>query len=216
MAKSKILKELVNNQISLEIALSRLLIIANDIEDEELAKWAENELNGYLKDSKIPCYRTIRSFNLLYSGINGRFQITNKPLSIAIFDKKTIDKISINDFSDGIQSLQTFSDAEDGSVSIDLTYLAGIVEKNTGIQCINIRLVFAKSVFQKILGEVRTKLIKIFIELDKKFGCLDDLDISKLDGDIGKVKDTIYYIIYQDNSVKIGNDNKIEKSNFES
>ena len=47
MAKSKIIKELANNDISLEVALNRLMIIASDIENEELSQWAERELNGY-------------------------------------------------------------------------------------------------------------------------------------------------------------------------
>ncbi len=47
MAKSRIIKELANNEISLEVAFNRLLIIASDIENEELINWATNELNGY-------------------------------------------------------------------------------------------------------------------------------------------------------------------------
>ena len=36
MAKSKIIKELANNQISMEVALQRLMIIASDLGNEEL------------------------------------------------------------------------------------------------------------------------------------------------------------------------------------
>ena len=39
MAKSKIIKELANNSISLDVALSRLFIIASDIGDDELQQW---------------------------------------------------------------------------------------------------------------------------------------------------------------------------------
>lgn len=38
MAKSKVIKELASNEISLEVALNRLLIIASDIENDELAR----------------------------------------------------------------------------------------------------------------------------------------------------------------------------------
>lgn len=37
MAKSTIIKELANNQISMEVALQRLMIIASDLENEELS-----------------------------------------------------------------------------------------------------------------------------------------------------------------------------------
>ena len=39
MAKSTIIKELANNQISMEVALQRLMIIASDLENEELAEY---------------------------------------------------------------------------------------------------------------------------------------------------------------------------------
>ena len=42
------IKQLANNEIDLEVALSRLMIIASDINNEELYKWAESELNGYI------------------------------------------------------------------------------------------------------------------------------------------------------------------------
>lgn len=57
MAKSKIIKELANKEISLEVAFNRLLIIALDIRNTALIDWATNELNGYSNDSKIPKYR---------------------------------------------------------------------------------------------------------------------------------------------------------------
>lgn len=44
MAKSKIIKDLANNQISIEVALQRLMIIASDLDNEELLAWAEAEL----------------------------------------------------------------------------------------------------------------------------------------------------------------------------
>lgn len=50
MAKSKILKEVANNEISVEIALRRLYIIASDLEDDALITWIDKELNGYSEE----------------------------------------------------------------------------------------------------------------------------------------------------------------------
>ena len=54
MAKSKILKELVNEEISLNIALKRLIVLAADINDNDLKEWAEKEINGYNADDEVP------------------------------------------------------------------------------------------------------------------------------------------------------------------
>lgn len=53
MAKSKILKEVANNEISVEIALRRLYIIASDLEDDALITWIDKELNGYSEEEKV-------------------------------------------------------------------------------------------------------------------------------------------------------------------
>ena len=50
MAKSKILKELANNEVPLDVALKRLLIICDDLDYKELFSWAEKELNGNVVD----------------------------------------------------------------------------------------------------------------------------------------------------------------------
>jgi hypothetical protein len=82
MAKSNIIKQLANDEISIEVALNRLLIIASDIGNERLAEWAENELNGYTKEEIIPKYRKLRITDFIYTGINGNFQVTDAPLTL--------------------------------------------------------------------------------------------------------------------------------------
>lgn len=84
MAKSKIIKELANNQISMEVALQRLMIIASDLENEDLSAWAEAELHGYSRSDTLPKYRNIQSIHFVYSGINvaSKLRIVRLPLQM--------------------------------------------------------------------------------------------------------------------------------------
>ena len=75
MAKSKIIRELVNEEISLDSALTRLIVIANDIGNEDLVKWAEQELTGYPDADELPDYRKGNGGLIVYTGINGNFQV---------------------------------------------------------------------------------------------------------------------------------------------
>ena len=127
MAQSKIIKELVSNEISLEEALNRLLIIASDIENDELAQWVENELNGYSDSAELPAYRVIDIGDtyFVYSGINGRFKVENAPLpflEILGVDKR---EYSFN-ILDGVNSLTTLMTGK-YEYGRDLTAMAGIV-----------------------------------------------------------------------------------------
>ena len=205
MAKSKILKELASNQTSLDVVLSRLIIIASDIEDIKLQEWALNELNGYSKNENVPEYRQLQG-ELIYSGINGHLMVNKLHLDIGFLDKD-FQEIVLQPFavSNGISLL--LSGLENGEIfSKDMTFLSSQVYKNSetitgAIQATNIALVFNKAHIQNIISNVRTKLLQIFLELDKNYGNLDELDVSQQIDDIDSVKQTIHQIIYQDNSI---------------
>lgn len=110
MAKSKIIKELANNQISMEVALQRLVIIASDLGNEELLAWAETELQGYSPSDTLPEYRNIRSIQFVYSGINGSYKVTNCPFTFtSVLEEKLPDIYNVP-ILDSVSSLQNFID----------------------------------------------------------------------------------------------------------
>lgn len=213
MGKSKILKEIANNEISLEVALSRLLIIASDLENGEIINWVENELNGYKYSEDIPSYRKINANYLRYSGINGSFQVKNQPLPLTWLNRETTQKISPVFVFDSIATIQKYASGPDNlEIGRDLTFLASEVEDNTGIQCLRISQMMSVSYYREISSQVRSKLLKIFIEIDKVYGNIDNLDINETNSKEKAtiITDRIVNII--DNSIHIGDNNKIEKS----
>lgn len=216
MAKSKILKELANNEISLEIALSRLMIIASDIDDTELKNWATKELNGYGQDDEYPPYRLIVSGRITFTGIRGNayshIKYENSPLPVTALPteyQEIITKpVPVRDSVANIAHI--FENKQ--ALSIDLTFLSEIVYESQGIQCTSIRQNFDYVRYGDMLSAIRTRLINIFIELDKTLGNLDDLDVQTENIDLKGLNQTIFNIIYQDNSVELGDKNKINKS----
>lgn len=216
MAKSKIIKELANKEVSLEVAFNRLLIIASDIGNQELIHWATNELNGYPDKSLIPTYRQSGIGQILYSGINGGYRVKNQPLPYGAIDDDLIKLLRENSFLHDISTLEKFANEDnDNEIGRNLTDLAGVVYKNTGIQCVNIYMKFTKETFIKILSILRTKILKVFIELDKEFGCLDDLDIDTTGKKLKELNNKLNIIIFEDNSVTIGDGNKLKNTLFQ-
>ena len=47
MAKSKIIKDLISEKISLSQVLDRMIVIAMELEDEALLQWVKREKEGY-------------------------------------------------------------------------------------------------------------------------------------------------------------------------
>lgn len=186
MVKSKIIKEFVNEEISLEKTLRRLIIFANDLESEELLEWVDKELSGYEEGDELPDYRKVYSTSFFYSGINGRFHVKNQPvpaggLNHGDFNQKNLE---IGFMGEPIASIIVKANSET-SLSRDISPLASILEKNTrdslsgvGIQALSIKQVFDPSDFQRIVEQLKQRVLKILLKLEKEYGNLDDLDID--------------------------------------
>lgn len=214
MAKSKIIKELSNNSITLDVALNRLFVIASDIGNDELQQWAECELHGYREKSKLPEYRYAKNSFFKYSGINGGFKVTNAPLPLLEIMKIKDPTEFYIPISDGISTIEGFVNSPKHSeVGRDVTWAAGMVYRMSGIQCYSINQIVPISIFEGILNSVKMLLLKIFIKLDKTYGCLDDLDVDTngiSEEEIAETNTVINKYIYVDNSISIGDKNRIE------
>lgn len=216
MAKSTIIKELANNQISMEVALQRLMIIASDLENEELSAWAEAELHGYSQSDALPEYRNIQSIHFVYSGINGSFKVTNCPFTFtSVLEEKLSDIYNVP-IMDRVSSLQNFVDNPDKqSYRRDFSMLNGYVLQRTGIQCTSIYQTVPLNFLQKILSQIKTILMNVFLKLDKEYGCLDDLDVDtteKTPEEVEKINEVVNNYIFIDNSINVGDRNKLKGS----
>ncbi len=213
MAKSTIIKELANNNISLEVALGRLFVIATDIDNNELKEWAECELNGY-GENKVPDYRLAKKTFFKYSGINGGFKVENAPIPLPEILNTEDPSVFYIPITEGIGTIEGIvNSTENIEVGRDLTWAAGMVAKECGIRCYSIKQTIPKNVFQGVLSAVKMRLMKIFLELDKTYGCLDELDVEASavsSEEITKTNNAIYKYIYVDNSISIGDKNQIE------
>ena len=216
MAKSKIIKELANNQISMEVALQRLLIIASDLDNEELSAWAEAELRGYSQTDTLPEYRNIQSIHFIYSGINGSFKVTNCPFTFTSVLDDILSDIYNVPIMDSVSSLQNFVDNPDKqSYRRDFSMLNGLVLQRTGIQCTSIYQTVPLNFLQNILSQIKTILMNIFLKLDKEYGCLDNLDVdttAKTPDEVDAINKVVNNYIFIDNSVNVGDRNKLKGS----
>lgn len=214
MSKSKIIGQLINNEIELTVALRRLYVLVNDLGNEEIKEWVDKEINGYSVVDQLPEYRVFKSCELKYSGINGSYQVTAQPLPLSWLSKNTIDAISIHRITAPISEIESNAKSTE-MLQIGRTNLAGEVNKNTskdffgGVQCIEIHQVVPAAQFGRIVTAIMDKVLKALLELDKKFGCLDNLDIdtSKLKKKDRDELSTNLDVIINANKVKIKGSN---------
>lgn len=225
MAKSQIIKDVANNLVDLQIALKRVKILLQEFDDKKLLEWVNYEIEGYPSDDKVPEYRKIlgQPYCSYFKGsMMNHIIYTDVPLSLGNMPEEHKQEFYYMYMTQGIETLKHFvaEDKEIGRV-IPAEYYPYIAKCNNDLGMIITSAVvkFNMSDVINIFPRVENKLLDILRYLEKQFGKLDDLDIdldSKSKDEVNEIKNNIYVIIYNDQSVTVGDKNKINGSNIAS
>lgn len=218
MAKSKILIQLVNNEITLDVALKRLMLICSDLNYDEIYNWAEKELDGYNKDDNVPEYRNMGLGRIVYSGLCGNshnyIKYTNTPLPIHWLPHE-YQKIVLSNFErSSILSIIEKSKSNH-HFSRDLTDFAAFIKVN--IQFTSIIQQIDSFSFGEIVNKISSILFKIFKKLDAEYGNLDSLDIdtaNKERSEIINIEKVLLSYVGELKYIQIGDNNEIKDSNI--
>lgn len=220
MPKSKIIKELVNDEISLETALCRVIVLAKDLKDPKLEQWAKSEISGYDNPEEIPEYRRVKPLFMGSYVMNGA-KYDNSPLPIEFVKKMTPEEQEeFLNYKMGesilIIEMGKNESKEQLGISFEPTSIQ-LFSYGTNIVILSARMEINRKSLIEIFSKVKQRILDILYELEEKFGCLDDMDISDSDDKIkNEARQNIYNIIMCDtyNGVEIGDNNTIKKSNF--
>lgn len=215
MAKSKLIKDFINSNMDLDISLQNLLVILNDLDNDELTNWARKELTGYSLEDKLPKYRQINGC-VMANFIIGCVQYSSLPFPIHHLDNKLQEKLknvplylSISAFINNIK------EGEGLNKLITPEYYP-LLQSNTNANITNAYSHIDVTSITGIVSTVKTKVLDTLLFLEKEFGNLDDLEID-ISTKTPKERDAIIQKIYinlYDNSISIGNGNKIKDSNI--
>lgn len=218
MKRSKIIVELIKDTISVVQAMDILNLLLQDNNDKKIKDWINSEVNGYNENDNIPDYRILDAEivgNYIVGNMYNGLQCTNQTIPIKSEYTKTLKKIEV---SSGLNEILQLSLAEKGNEEHSLIMPLNVVMAQQAT-IINGQIISANRrltiyAYTNILNKLKSKVLNILIELEKKYGNLDDYYIDfankKEEKEINK---TIINIIH-DNSIKIGDKNKIESSNI--
>ena len=221
MAKSRIIKELANGEVSLYTALKRVKVLLQEFDNEELLKWVNCELVGYPEEAELPSYR------LMHGQLKGTYfkgslmnNMTCKdvPLPLGKLDKEKRDILLSLPFYDGVEGLKNLIDTSDtGEIGkpIPADFYPSIAYANNdpGMNIVTARVVGSIQMVHNILSMIESRLLDILQYLEKQFGCLDELDIdvdAKDDKSKEEIIQHIHLLIYNDNRISIGDNNRMK------
>lgn len=229
MAKSKIIKDIANGEVDTITALKRTKVLVSDLNNPEIIKWIDHEISGYPTEATIPSYRKVQG-NLVGSYFKGSMasHMTWKNVSIPLGEMPddTQKKLLSIEFYDGVESLRKL--AQDSQASgnqigktIPADFFPAIATYNNDpfMNITSARVVISGHIISNIFSVVESKLLDVLMILEKEFGPLDELDIdteSKSDEEIKDINSRILVLVYNDNSVTMGDGNKIKDSTIAS
>lgn len=171
------IKDVAENNISIENALLRLKVITFLLNNLPLQNGIENEIRGYAKDDIIPEYRKNISYTIKYSGLNGNFKINSATLSETVFTDEVKNIIRTRYIIEGIGAIERNMSTES---IYDLIEFAPMVlaASNSRIKCVQLEQVINKSTLEHVVSSLKLNLINLLLDLEQNFGNLDKLDID--------------------------------------
>ena len=202
--------------MDINTALQNLMAILYCLEDENLINWANKELSGYDSINELPEYRKLKG-RVMASYIVGNMKYSNAPFIISHLDDDIQENlININLYS-SISTLEEMKNKGESRIGKPIPpefYI--LLQENTNAHIIEASVNTDLSSINDVISKVRVKILKTLLFLEKEFGNLDELDIDisiKNKEELKNIVQHIHFNLY-DNSIKIGDGNKIKGSNI--
>ena len=212
--RSKIIKDLIMDNINVLQAMQSLDLMLEDINDREIKEWVYNELNGYKKEDEIPQYRKANA--MLIGNVQVDYAVY-KNINIPLSDVKAVEmftKIKIREpISTLIQMAKAENETDEHTLLLEANTILVNQYQTTNGDVISAYKKLGLYTYNNIIAMIKDKLLDIFKVLERNYGNLDELyidfsDSSKKDN----VAKELGTIVYNDNSVNIGDNNQFKNS----
>ncbi|WP_010499964.1 hypothetical protein [Paenibacillus elgii] len=149
--------------------------------------------------------------------VNHIYKYTNSPVPLeSLLDHDLVDEITTIKVYDSIATIANVLLGEDKENigKVIPTSLCHLISKRD-LQIAGMSVKLSSTHLDGIVSVVKSKLVDVIMELERKYSNLDELDIKEqVDEDYSKKEQVVYNIeqIIYEGSIEIGDKNKIGKS----
>ena len=208
--------------MSVEIALKQLKVLLAEFDKPEMLKWVNAEMQGYDDTDVLPEYRVVVG-NLVGNFLNYYTKCTHISIPLkSDAPKELVEMCSQVRLYDSLSALRalTETDREFGR-QINASLLP-YVQQFSAISMtalLNATVEFSQTQVKNVFSRVENAVLDVLLLLEKEFGNLDDLDIdltSKSNDEIQNIASNIMILLYNNNSIVIGNNNRMKDTSISS
>ena len=178
-----ILNDLMDNNVSLTVPLSKTKVLATRISNKDLLAWVNKELGGYDTDDSVPNYR-ITQGKLKGDFLYGNKQGTNFPITLET-SEKTYQRVHTAHFKESVSQLESLSKSESRMLKYEFhAPLTRSIEKllqevnGPYFQLFSAGLSIPTGFVREILSSIHSRLLDLILALETEFGL--EAEISRL------------------------------------
>ncbi|SDB07647.1 hypothetical protein SAMN02910298_00259 [Pseudobutyrivibrio sp. YE44] len=183
-------RDALDDNISLEMLLQKVYLVAKKLKLDELEKWACQELDGYDDVNSIPDYRQITGETKAWNPLSGWIPILAK-------NPKSTDALSHMPLTIPISSIIECYKSNDVSIEFSLSsQLTDLLNKGTGYPT-QYSFFVSKSELYRIISTVRKKILEWSITLEGNELLKEGKNFSEIEKTIATPVPTINY--YENN-----------------
>lgn len=229
----EVIDDLINIERSVSAPLMKLNYFARLIKNDELLKYTQNELNGYLTEKdKIPPYR--KTSARIYITMQAYIHRHKGEIPISMIDEEFRHAFETVYIREGISAVEKLAKESLGAKSnneiaipltMDMLYVLQeparkLYRSNVHIDVIDARLAGSSTVIIEIPNAIRTKLLELVMSIGESFGF--NIEIESFNKRQAINNQTIIHQMSttinntgDSNLINAGNENHIEnKSSF--
>lgn len=220
-----IIKDIANGAIDTTTALKRAKILFAALDDAELLNWVNYEISGYPADATLPDYRIERGAlkgTYFKGSIASHIKWNDVSIPLGKMPADVIDEFLSVPFYDGVSALKQLVENSDNGqlarpIPADLFPFIAKYNNDPYMNIVTARVVVSTHCVTNMFSVIENRLLDALLLLEKEFGILDDLDIDttvKSPEEIQTIARQIYVIVYNDQSVHIGDGNRIKDTDI--
>lgn len=220
-----IIKDIANGAIDTTTALKRAKILFAALDGAELLNWVNYEISGYPTDANLPDYRIERGAlkgTYFKGSIASHIKWNDVSIPLGKMPSDVIDEFLSVPFYDGVSALKQLVENSDNgqlarTIPADLFPFIAKYNNDPYMNIVTARVVVSTYCVTNMFSVIENRLLDALLLLEKEFGILDDLDIDttiKSPEEIQSIAKRVYVIVYNDQSVHIGDGNKIKDTDI--
>lgn len=225
MAKSKIIKDIANGAVDTITALKRAKVLVTDLNNPDILNWINCEISGYPEEITLPSYRKVKG-SLVGSYFKGSMvklmQLSNVSIPLGKMPQDLQEILLSVEFNEGVDSLKKLcQNGQPIAKPIPADFFPIIAKYNNDpyMNITSARVIVGDHIVNNIFSIIENKLLDLLMILENEFGPLDELDIdvsTKSNEEIENISNQILVLIYNDNSMSMGDGNKIKDTTIAS